>query len=114
MLSVVSEMIEQQGTPTGRVDYRMLMQGLKMSADTHAVLLENMGIYRLDSMEREVVVRMMLGEGTKEICYHQGISRDRYYGLLEKIGRKLNGGIGSSYGDRTVIVLTLVGIGPRQ
>jgi DNA-binding CsgD family transcriptional regulator len=114
MLNVVSEMIETKGSLNGRVDHVELLRRLTIPADAGESLVANMGIYRLDSMEREVVVRMMLGEGTKEICYHQGISRDRYYGLLEKIGRKLNGGVGSSYGDRTVIVLALIGIGPRQ
>jgi hypothetical protein len=71
MLSVVSEMIEQQGAPTGRVDYRVLMRGLQMPEQTEKILIENMGIYRLEAMEREVVVRMMLGDGTKAICYHQ-------------------------------------------
>jgi DNA-binding CsgD family transcriptional regulator len=114
MLNAVHGTMEAQGHPSGREDYTALLDRLEIPAITRDDLIYHMGIYRLDSMEREVVVRMMLGEGTKEICYKQGISRDRYYGLLEKIGRKLNGGVGSSYGDRTVIVLTLVGIGPRQ
>jgi DNA-binding CsgD family transcriptional regulator len=114
MLNAVHGTMEASGAPRGRVDHRDLLGLLRIPENVEATLLGNMGIYRLEAMEREVVVRMMLGEGTKEICYQQGITRDRYYAILEKIGRKLNGGHGTSYGDRTVIVLALIGIGPIQ
>jgi hypothetical protein len=97
-----------------RADYQTLLRELKIPAESLATLTRKMEIYRLTAEERAVVVRMILGEGPKELRHNQGVSRDRYYNILESIGKKMSGGTSCSYGDRTLMVLTLLGIERRS